>query len=223
MRGLSWCCLPSLQCGEGAGESCSHPCSYHLQLLREQTPAPAETLGKAGPAPCLDSTVEVTLWMKAEVSQPENVSMGDLAPPLICRMVAWVGERSPPLINFSRDEGVRPEVIRVQELPLLPISCSTEESRRCTLPGQHNRADPVYRDVNASALKLWAWASCPHAMSVMQWWGRDPPFPSHFTACHRQVSWPSPLPDAAFRKVSSSDLHLGNTVEPTLLGEAWVR
>lgn len=149
MRGLSWCCLPSLQCGEGAGESCSHPCPYHLQLLREQTPAPGETLGKAGPAPCLGSTVEATLWMKAEVSQPENVSMGDLAPPLICRMVAWVGERSPPLINFSRGEGVHPEVIRVQELPLLPISCSTEESRCCTLPGQHNRADPVYRDVNA--------------------------------------------------------------------------
>lgn len=91
--------------------------------------------------------------MKAEVSQPENVSMGDLAR-VICRMVAWVGERSPPLINFSRGEGVRPEVIRVQELPLLPISCSTEESRHCTLPGQHYRVDPVYRDVNASALKL---------------------------------------------------------------------
>lgn len=111
MRGLSWCCLPSLQCGEGAGESCSHPCPYYLQLLREQTPAPSGTLGKAGPAPFLGSTVEATLWMKAEVSQPENVSMGDLAPPLTCRMVAWVGERSPPLINFSRGEGVRPEVI----------------------------------------------------------------------------------------------------------------
>ena len=38
----------------------------------------------------------MTLGMKAQVSQPENVTMGDLAPPLICHVVEWVGEETLP-------------------------------------------------------------------------------------------------------------------------------
>lgn len=61
-----------------------------LQLARELTPLPAETLGKAGLAPHLGSTVELTL-LTAQVSQASAREHGDLAPPLICRKAACMG------------------------------------------------------------------------------------------------------------------------------------
>lgn len=58
-------------------------------------PSPAATLGRAGPAPHLSSTVELTHLVKALVNQHENMSWRDLGPLLICRVVVWMMERCP--------------------------------------------------------------------------------------------------------------------------------
>lgn len=65
--------------------------------------SPAEALRRAGPAPCLDSTVELALAELAlaelalvelalaervQVSQPQDESLGEVAPLLICYKVA---------------------------------------------------------------------------------------------------------------------------------------
>ena len=46
---------------------------------------------ESGWAPCLGSTVELTLVLAAWVSWLEDKSTGELAPPLICCMVMWDG------------------------------------------------------------------------------------------------------------------------------------
>lgn len=47
---------------------------------------------------------------------------------------------SSPAIYAGRRAG--PRVMCVEELAMSHTSCSTQESRRCTLPGQQGRAGP---------------------------------------------------------------------------------
>lgn len=45
--------------------------------------------GRAGSAPPLSSTVNLTVVMEAPMSHLEGVSIGELVPPLICCEVMW--------------------------------------------------------------------------------------------------------------------------------------
>lgn len=95
------------------------------------------------------------------------ICLGDLeilASPLICHMVGWARERrSPPSASEWR---VNPLVMRVGEMPLSLIGCSTWDSRPCSSPRQHNRADPVDLSVNEPVLKAWEQESCPHLLHM---------------------------------------------------------
>lgn len=51
-------------------------------------------------------------------------------------------------------ERAGPVVVRVGELLLSLTSCSLQEGRTCTLPGQHNRANPEGEGVGEPAVKL---------------------------------------------------------------------
>lgn len=58
-------------------------------------PLPAAALRKMGPSPTLGRTVELTL-LTVVWGNCKNVSMGYLALPPICNMVAWVNRRCSP-------------------------------------------------------------------------------------------------------------------------------
>lgn len=93
-------------------------------------PPTAVTFKRAGSAPRLGSTVELTMSVDVRVSQPLVVSMGELSPALICLVAA-----APP----SKPEAVEracPEVLRVGEQSLPFTSCSTGESGPHISPGQ---------------------------------------------------------------------------------------
>lgn len=54
-----------------------------------------------------------------------------------------------------------PEVLRVEELLLPLIRCSTQENRPCILPRQYSKTDPIGGGVGGPAITC-AWESCPH-------------------------------------------------------------
>lgn len=58
-------------------------------------PLDAVVLGRAGPAPCLGSEIELILLTGHRGAGLENVSLGGVAPLLIYHMVAQVRERCP--------------------------------------------------------------------------------------------------------------------------------
>ena len=47
-----------------------------------------------------------------------------------------------------------PDAMRTGVLLMFPTSYNTQESRPCTSPGQHNRANPVGRNMGEVALNL---------------------------------------------------------------------
>ena len=85
--------------------------------------------------------------------------------PLICPVVAWVGERCCPL-TLADGRAVQ-EVIRSGQLPFSPTSYRTQESGASTLFRQHSRVDTVYRGMGESSPKFWVWESWTHYSSVM--------------------------------------------------------
>ena len=90
----------------------------------------------------------MTCWQEHRRANPENVSVGGGATPLICHMAAWVwGEMPFPCSTTSRPkagENAGPEVTRVRELSAtLPTSGNTTVSRPCTLLEHHNRASSI--------------------------------------------------------------------------------
>lgn len=88
----------------------SQGCSY---------PPPAATVGRAGLAPHVSGTIELTLLAEAWLSKEEL----SLLP--ISHVVAWVGARCPPLFCPSM---LDLEVMREGALALLLLCCSTQES-----------------------------------------------------------------------------------------------
>lgn len=66
---------------------------------------------------------------------------------------------------------------KLGELFLLPTSCRTWESRPCTSPSKHNRANPDGGGMGEPAPKLWVWETCPHYLSVLSWCGIVRDFP----------------------------------------------
>ena len=57
-----------------------------------------------------------------------------------------------PLLHVGC-ERVGPRISRVRELSLLHTSCSIQETEPYTPPGQHTRADPVFRGAGVASLK----------------------------------------------------------------------
>ena len=93
-----------------------------------------------------------------------------LPPPAVSKAVYWV--------------------MGLGELALLLTSCTTQESRPCTLPGQHSRADPGDRGTGEPALRMRAQAT--HLPSAMRWFecGCDAfPSPLALTICSSWESW----------------------------------
>lgn len=74
-----------------------------------------------------------------------------------------------------------PVIISVGELSLTPTSWDIQESRQCTFPVQHNKANTVSSGVGEPAPKLWVWEHCPHYPSFLGWHGgwRATLLPSH--------------------------------------------
>lgn len=107
-------------------------CVKKKKLSFPAAPAPALSLG---------STAERTLLTEAGVSSPENMNLGDPDLSLVCYRVACKGgkRRRPSIPLCLRQVGEL--AIRVEELPLPLISCSTWGSRPYTFPLQHSRAD----------------------------------------------------------------------------------
>lgn len=101
----------------------------------------------------------------------ESMSRGELVPPFIFHMAAWVGEkRCPiayPLLSVASERTV-PEFIRAREVPLTLDSCSTWEYRPCTLPGQYSRDEPAGRISSEPVPKLWVGESWLYHSSVVQ-------------------------------------------------------
>jgi hypothetical protein len=60
-------------------------------------------------------------------------------------------------------------VMKAGKLTLPLITCSTEESRQCTSPGQHSRADLGGRGTGDLVWRVWIWESQMHHLSAM-WW-----------------------------------------------------
>lgn len=108
-------------------------------------PSPAAAHRRAGSAACLGSTLQLTLLSGRQTSQPWVWERNRAGPrPLPNHVMAWVGGKLPPhpLLPVA-DERADSRVARVRELAFPLISCSTQESETCTLPGQHSRADLV--------------------------------------------------------------------------------
>lgn len=56
------------------------------------------THGQAGPPPYLDSIVVLNLTMRVagEPASSKGVSVGELAPQIVCHVAMWARERFPP-------------------------------------------------------------------------------------------------------------------------------
>lgn len=103
-------------------------------------------------------------WYRCGWARHEVVRMGDLSPLLICFGAAWVMEIYPLSGPSVLDAGGRPGpvVIRAGELSLTYTICKTQETRSCTSPEKHNRANPVFQVMCEAALNLWAWENCTY-------------------------------------------------------------
>lgn len=55
-------------------------------------PLPDAAPGRAGPAPCLGSTVELAQVAQVQVSWQEGMNMGGLTLSLLCHAVVWASE-----------------------------------------------------------------------------------------------------------------------------------
>ena len=72
---------------------------WHIWLCAHESrlgPSPAAALGRAGPAPCLGRTVELTQLAGSWCAGLKGENMGQLAPLLVCPEVAQVRERCLP-------------------------------------------------------------------------------------------------------------------------------
>lgn len=117
----------------------THPC--HLWWARELTlPFTSCSTWESGPCTSQGSTVELTLLMEVQ----ENMSMGNLTPPLICRNVVWVGKKCPlpPAPHHLWQVGKLAWSHESEKLSLALTNYSTQESGPSTsLPGQLSRPD----------------------------------------------------------------------------------
>lgn len=88
-------------------------------------PSPVAVLGRVGPAPCLDSTAELTLVVVGQVSQLEGENVEDLVPSLVCHEMAWEGSPLPPHPSPRWQLGdLAHGVMRTGELALPLTGCS---------------------------------------------------------------------------------------------------
>lgn len=113
--------------GVSKGKIPSAPCPCHLQQVGGwPSSSPTTALRRAGSAPLLGSTMELTLWTEHGWTSPKNMS-GRSAPPF-CHIVSWARGRCHPLLSPSlpgADGRASPEVKRVREPALfLPLSHS---------------------------------------------------------------------------------------------------
>lgn len=106
-----------------------------------------------------NNTIGPTLWVQVWV---RVVAMNHL----ICLVEAWAGKSCPITTPEAGGRAV-PVVIRAGEQCLVFTSCNTQESKPCTLPEKHNRANLVSASVGEPSPKLWAWESCLHYPSVL--------------------------------------------------------
>lgn len=133
-----------------------------------------------GPAPCLDSTVELLLFAGVWVSSPEGMSIRGLIQPPSLSALWWCGQEtdallsphSPPLTTISRLGGL-----------ILPCtSCSTQKSGRCTYSRQHSRDDRGGKPIQGFRAELvltldaccnrWSSQGSVQELTLVVGWGR---------------------------------------------------
>lgn len=72
-------------------------------------PLPDAAPGRAGPAPCLGSTVEPAQVAQVQVSWQEGMNTGGLTLSLVCHAVVWA--REGPSIQWCPQGGNRPVIV----------------------------------------------------------------------------------------------------------------
>lgn len=82
---------------------------------------PDATLGRESPAPHMGSTIELTPLMEVWVRQPELVSMGELFPLLMCRVVAEMMESFSPTLFFPSPCSLMPQAGRRADTEVLSV------------------------------------------------------------------------------------------------------
>lgn len=88
------------------------------------------------PVPCLGRTVELALVERVQVSCHMGMSMGELAPPLVCCDVAWAQGRFlllPSTLPTYLVGRANWEITRAGELSLSLPGCGIQESEALNL------------------------------------------------------------------------------------------
>lgn len=94
-------------------------------------------------------------WWEKRWANSENVTRGDIAPPLISHRHGLVRDaHHPSTFDAGRRAGL--EVITVGELSLTTINCNPQKWR-CVMPGKQDRAKPITGGMGEPAMKLRAW------------------------------------------------------------------